>query len=657
MLVKNRYIRCMRRLYVHLGPLFFLWISHLSIQAQESFICQGDFYLAITDGAAFTTVYTVGIESDSGTVAFQPLNLTTTGKDLNAMGFRSVDNFIYGVDSGSLDVYRVGKDGIAQTVSELYSDPYLQYVAGDITPDGRYLVVIGTSSFHDEVVGFIDLDSPTYEYTEIWLEGPDVRSADVAFDPIDGTLYGFDGINHRLVTYDIQTGLIKADYPPTDQSLLMGGLFFDAFGKLFGYGLVPGENVQQAFYSIDKETGAVKLETVGPPASRNDGCSCPYTLGLQLSVEKIEALPCTTIPIKFEIANSTGITQNNLRLEQVFPESFIIKNIDSPIEGVLTGGGPNANFFTLESLSIPIGLHELIVEVELTGEASGTYAFQAELSGLPGTLGYVLLSDNPKTLVKMDSTIVKVGELVLDYSRINTQICSPEGLALDPGVPGATYLWDDGSTEPTYNVTSAGTYAVTISTDCQTIETSIQVDGVGFEVDLGPNRQIEIGDAVNIEATVSSSPDGSSFSWSSSLGGVSCTSCTELSESPRTDTWYYLTVTDPDGCAVKDSVLVEVINEQNVFFPTAFSPNGDGINDQFFIHSKQAAEVVSLQIFDRWGNLIFRSKNTATNDPVYGWDGRSRGRELDDGVFFYLARLRFLDEQEVDYQGELVLLH
>ncbi|NRB47983.1 MAG: gliding motility-associated C-terminal domain-containing protein [Saprospiraceae bacterium] len=647
----------MRRLYVHLGPLFFLWISHLSIQAQESFICQGDFYLAITDGAAFTTVYTVGIESDSGTVAFQPLNLTTTGKDLNAMGFRSVDNFIYGVDSGSLDVYRVGKDGIAQTVSELYSDPYLQYVAGDITPDGRYLVVIGTSSFHDEVVGFIDLDSPTYEYTEIWLEGPDVRSADVAFDPIDGTLYGFDGINHRLVTYDIQTGLIKADYPPTDQSLLMGGLFFDAFGKLFGYGLVPGENVQQAFYSIDKETGAVKLETVGPPASRNDGCSCPYTLGLQLSVEKIEALPCTTIPIKFEIANSTGITQNNLRLEQVFPESFIIKNIDSPIEGVLTGGGPNANFFTLESLSIPIGLHELIVEVELTGEASGTYAFQAELSGLPGTLGYVLLSDNPKTLVKMDSTIVKVGELVLDYSRINTQICSPEGLALDPGVPGATYLWDDGSTEPTYNVTSAGTYAVTISTDCQTIETSIQVDGVGFEVDLGPNRQIEIGDAVNIEATVSSSPDGSSFSWSSSLGGVSCTSCTELSESPRTDTWYYLTVTDPDGCAVKDSVLVEVINEQNVFFPTAFSPNGDGINDQFFIHSKQAAEVVSLQIFDRWGNLIFRSKNTATNDPVYGWDGRSRGRELDDGVFFYLARLRFLDEQEVDYQGELVLLH
>ncbi len=237
----------MRRLYAHLGPLLSLWILSFPIQAQESFVCQGDFYLAITDGAVNTTVYTVGIDSGSGTVDFQPLNLTTTGKDLNAMGFRSVDNFIYGVDSGSLDVYRVGKDGIAQTVSELYSDPYLQYVAGDITPDGRYLVVIGTSSFHDEVVGFIDLDSPTYEYTEIWLDGPDVRSADVAFDPIDGTLYGFDGINHRLVTYDIQTGEIKADYPPTDQSLLMGGLFFDAFGKLFGYGLVPGENVQQAF--------------------------------------------------------------------------------------------------------------------------------------------------------------------------------------------------------------------------------------------------------------------------------------------------------------------------------------------------------------------------------------------------------------------------
>lgn len=647
----------MRRLHVHIGPLLSCWILSLAIQAQESFVCQGDFYLAITDGAVFTTVYTVGIDSDFGTVDFQPLNLTTTGKDLNAMGFRSVDNFIYGVDSGSLDVYRVGKDGIAQTVSELYSDPYLQYVAGDVTPDGRYLVVIGTSSFHDEVVGFIDLDSPTYEYTEIWLEGPNVRSADVAFDPIDGTLYGFDGINHRLVTYDIQTGLIKADYPPTDQSLLMGGLFFDAFGKLFGYGLIPGENVQQAFYSIDKETGVVTLETMGPPASRNDGCSCPYTLELELSVETIEVLPCTTIPITFKIANTTGITQHNLRLEQVFPESFVIRNIDSPLEGVLTGGGPNANFFTLESLSIPIGLHELTVSVELTGEASGTYAFQAELSGLPGTLGYVLLSDNPKTLVKKDSTILEVGELVLDYSRINTQICSPDGLVLDPGVPGANYLWADGSSEPTYTVTSAGNYAVTISTTCQTIETNIQVDGVGFEVDLGPNQQVELGDEVYLQAAISPSSEGNSYTWTSSTGDISCTSCTELTEAPHTDTWYYLTVTDADGCSVKDSLLVEVINEQNVFIPTAFSPNGDGINDQFFIHSKRPVEIVSLQIFDRWGNLLFKNENASTNDPIYGWDGRSRGRLLNDGVFFYLARLRFLDEQEMEYKGELVLLH
>ena len=102
---------------------------------------------------------------------------------------------------------------------------------------------------------------------------------------------------------------------------------------------------------------------------------------------------------------------------------------------------------------------------------------------------------------------------------------------------------------------------------------------------------------------------------------------------------------------------MEVINEQNVFIPTAFSPNGDGINDQFFIHSKRPAKIVSLQIFDRWGNLLFQNENTSTNDPIYGWDGRSRGRPMNDGVFFYLARLRFLDEQEVEYKGELVLLH
>ncbi len=257
----------------------------------------------------------------------------------------------------------------------------------------------------------------------------------------------------------------------------------------------------------------------------------------------------------------------------------------------------------------------------------------------------------------MDSTVIKVGELVLDYSRISTQICSPEGLELDPGVPGASYVWGDGSTEPTYKVTSAGDYAVTISTTCQTIETNITVDGVGFEVELGPEQQVELGDEVLLQAAVSPSPDGSSYTWTSSTGDISCTSCTELTEAPNADTWYYLTVTDPEGCSARDSLLVKVINDRNVFIPTAFSPNGDGINDQFFIHSKRPAEIVSLQIFDRWGNLLFQNENSSTNDPIYGWDGRSRGRPVNDGVFFYLARLRFLDEQEVEYKGELVLLH
>lgn len=641
-----------------LGLALSLWLLAQPGQAQESFICQGDFYLALTDGAVFTTVYSVGIDTDAGRVAFQPLNTTTTGKDLNAMGFRSVDNFIYGVDAGSLDVYRVGIDGIAQTVSELASDPYLQYVAGDITPDGRFLVVIGTSSFQDEVIGFIDLDSPTYEYSEIWLEGPDVRSADVAFDPTDGTLYGFDGIHHQLVTYDINTGLIEANYPPTDQALLMGGLFFDAFGNLYGYGLYPGENAQQTFYSIDKETGEVTVETTGPPASRNDGCSCPYTIGLIESVQSTTAIPCTTVPIKLQMANTTGISQNGLLLSQEFPPSFIIRSIDNPLGGSISSGGPNSSFFTIKDLDIPIGEHEIIIHVELSGEASGTYAFQAQLSGLPKTLGEEMVSDNPATLVRRDSTILEVGELQVDFSRINTQICSPEGLVLDPKVPGATYVWGDGSTAPTYQVTRAGNYAVTISTTCQTIATNIQVDGVGFEVDLGVDRQIEIGEEVHLQANIGSMVEpGLSYLWSAAGVDMDCTTCPEVRAEPRTDTRFYVTVTNAEGCSTRDSILVKVLKDRKVFIPTAFSPNGDGVNDRFFIHSKRPVEVMSLQIFDRWGDLLFQAKDTSTNDPAQGWDGRARGQGLNDGVFYYIASIRFLDNEVVNYQGQVVLLH
>lgn len=626
------------------------------LPAQESFICRDNYYIALTDGPVLTTVFEVSVDPGSGNVVFEALSEGTSGADLNGIGYRYTDNFIYGVNSETLELYRVGKDGTAQRLTALNPNRYLRYVGGDVSPDGRYLVLVGNNSFEDVALLFVDLDSPNYEQRELRLSGPEVRSADIAFDPADGRLYGFDGIGHRLVTYDLNTGAVTTDFPSTSEAVLMGGLFFDSFGNLFGYGVAPGQNAQQVFYRIDKKNGAVRRETTGPPASRNDGCSCPYTIGLRETVGAAEAIPCTEIPIRIEIANSSKSLQRGLRLEQSFPESFRITAIDNPLEGELSGGGPGSHFFTLDNLTVPLGRHEIVITVELPPDAEDAYELQATLSGLPVTLGEVTLSDNPATLVSQDPTPLTVGRLNVNFKEVDTRICSGEPLVLDPGVPGAAYRWSDGSTAPTLTVTKAGTYAVTVSTGCETIEETITVDGIGLELDLGPDRQVELGESLRLRPERISSTEEITYSWSSSTGPVDCADCAETFVEPNTDTRYYLTATDTAGCFVRDSVMVKVLKDRRVFLPNAFSPNGDGVNDFFFLQSKRSETVLDFKVFDRWGNLLFENTGFFTNDPAQGWDGRSRGKPLPGGVYFFAASIRFLDEEVLMLKGEVEIV-
>ncbi len=626
--------------------------------AQEPFVCRGNAYLAFTEGLGNTTVFEIVVDPETEKVDFAPLSGMDSGVDLNAVGYRYTDNFIYGVNSATLELYRVGRDGVAHAVTQLEPDRYMQYVAGDISPDGRYLVMVGTGFFSDEVLAFVDLDDEDFTYREIPLSGADVRCADIAFDPTDGKLYGFDGIEHRLVTYDVNSGLVEADFPTNEaQATLMGGLFFDTFGNLFGYGLGPGENAQQSLYRIDKANGQVTRETSGPPVARNDGCSCPYNVGMRETVAEVEAAPCTEVPIHIEIVNHSREVQAGLTLQQRFPESFEIIEIDNPFPGDLTEGGPGYDFFKIENLVLPEGRHTLTVYVSLGADASGSYNLQAALTGLPAKLGEVVVSDNPATLVQDDSTSMQVGGLHVDFSQVSTRICSGDTLVLNPSVPpGVAYRWNDGSTGPTLTVTESGTYSVTVSSGCETVEETITVGGIGFQLDLGQDREILLGESTLLQPRITPSWDGLSWTWGSSGSPVDCSACRETEVSPDNDTWYYLTATDTEGCSVKDSVWVQVTKDLNVYIPNAFSPNGDGNNDYFFFQSRRPQSVVSFRIFDRWGNLLFENADFQTNDPEEGWDGRFKGQALNNAVYYYAFAIQYPDGEVQHFKGEVNLV-
>lgn len=128
---------------------------------------------------------------------------------------------------------------------------------------------------------------------------------------------------------------------------------------------------------------------------------------------------------------------------------------------------------------------------------------------------------------------------------------------------------------------------------------------------------------------------------------------------------YGLTVTDANGCG--QSLAFGIADyppseaparcEPRLYAPTAFSPNGDGVNDHFILYSNnKVLEIIYLQIYDRWGEMVFEGKHLPPGIEASGWDGRLDGKFLNPGVFAWKALVRYESREERALRGHVVLL-
>jgi len=98
-----------------------------------------------------------------------------------------------------------------------------------------------------------------------------------------------------------------------------------------------------------------------------------------------------------------------------------------------------------------------------------------------------------------------------------------------------------------------------------------------------------------------------------------------------------LEVTNAAGCTDKITLKVYIQDKTYIFVPTAFTPNGDGLNDIFKVVSDDIINL-QMQIYNRWGERIFESDNQ--ND---GWDGTFKGVPVEDGAYLYLIQAQTND--------------
>ncbi len=148
-----------------------------------------------------------------------------------------------------------------------------------------------------------------------------------------------------------------------------------------------------------------------------------------------------------------------------------------------------------------------------------------------------------------------------------------------------------------------------------------------------------------------------SYEWSSETNPLSCTDCprpyVELLESD----FFELEVRGENGCTRATSFTAEVRPEGDIYIPNAFSPNGDGFNDYFTIFADaRVNQIEVLQIFNRWGALVFENRNFLPNEPRLGWDGTHRGRRLNPGVYVYQVSLALEGGERRQRSGDILVV-
>ncbi|GIV31323.1 MAG: hypothetical protein KatS3mg029_0674 [Saprospiraceae bacterium] len=173
-------------------------------------------------------------------------------------------------------------------------------------------------------------------------------------------------------------------------------------------------------------------------------------------------------------------------------------------------------------------------------------------------------------------------------------------------------------------------------------------------LDLGTDREIELGESVVLSSQRNFTPV--SWEWSPP-DYLSCVDCADPLASPLDDITYSVTVTSANGCTVSDEVSIVVKKVRRIYVPNAFSPNGDGINDILTVFAGPQVERVDLfLIFDRWGAKVFEAKDFSPNTFDSGWDGRHLGKPLDPGVFTWFARVTFRDGHREIFEGDVMLM-
>ena len=254
----------------------------------------------------------------------------------------------------------------------------------------------------------------------------------------------------------------------------------------------------------------------------------------------------------------------------------------------------------------------------------------------------------------VDSAMITVYPRNRDSLQPRTDFCPHESDTLHPLGNSVSYAWspamylsDSSARNPVLSPETSQAYSV-IATDANGCR-----DTMFFSVTVHPSAILYLPDSVTLYPgeTYQISPETncSNFFWSPA-GGLSSPYISNPQASPAISTQYIVRASTEYGCKTTDTLLIHVADESVIDLPNAFTP-GNSVNNEFKIIKRGIATLNYFRIFNRWGNLVFDSK-----DIDKGWNGEFKGVPQAYDVYVYQVEAVTSTGKVINKQGNVTLI-
>ena len=431
-------------------------------------------------------------------------------------------------------------------------------------------------------------------------------------------------------------------------------------------------------------SGMVMQTVTVEPRLEEPAISCdPTTNSIRITWNDIDCAASYNVFVDSVMVLNTTATEYDLQNLQ--PNSTVVFRVEAVSECACPGTATTITCETEPCPEVSLSIENLPenqcessggtvqLKAVITGDNSGILSWEGpgidangaiNTSGLsPGQYIYTLYYElsNCNYYVTDTLNIIPLPQFTLQYTD---PVCKDdENGTITIAAPDSMEYYLNGTKIDDSHIDNlpAGEYTITVKDryGCETSKSVTLTNPDDMEISITGSPYIKEDASNNFQLSGISGFNVSDIIWHFEGGDTLChgVDCTEVDISISHDDSLCVDVIYNEQCVSTACMGLVYIENVDINIPNIFTPDGDGINDLFFITTDATVEIIKeLKIFDRWGELVFAQKDFPPNQSQYAWDGKHNGKEVLPGVYVYYVVFKIKGRPDLKIAGDLTLI-